>query len=287
MALVLADRVQETTTTTGTGTVTLLGAVTGFQSFAAIGNANTTYYTIAGQTGSEWEVGLGTYTSSGTTLSRTTVLGSSNAGSLVTFSAGTKNVFVTYPASQATLLTGTQTLTNKTLGSGLVGGASLITSGTVQTPASGTSVDFTSIPSWVKRITLNMASIGTNGTSGNLTLYLGTGATPTYTTSGYTGTSTTIRGSANTPTTADLNTGFQVSRLLAAGNITSGMYIITLMDAATNKWVCSMQAVRTDEPTVVLIAGFIALSATLTAVRFTTTTGVNSFTTGSVNILYE
>jgi len=115
MALVLADRVQETTTTTGTGTVTLLGAVTGFQSFAAVGNANTTYYTIAGQTGSEWEVGIGTYTSSGTTLSRTTVLGSSNAGSLVNFSAGTKNVFVTYPASQASLLDGTQTFTNKTL----------------------------------------------------------------------------------------------------------------------------------------------------------------------------
>jgi hypothetical protein len=107
MALVLADRVQETTTTTGTGTVTLLGAVQGFQSFSAVGNANTTYYTIAGQGTSEWEVGLGTYTSSGTTLSRTTVLGSSNSGSLVNFSAGTKNVFVTYPAGRAIELDGT------------------------------------------------------------------------------------------------------------------------------------------------------------------------------------
>jgi len=98
MALVVADRVQETTTTTGTGTVTLAGAVTGFQSFAAVGNGNSTYYTIAGQTGSEWEVGLGIYTSSGTTLSRSTVLSSSNSGALVNFSAGTKNVFVTYPA---------------------------------------------------------------------------------------------------------------------------------------------------------------------------------------------
>jgi hypothetical protein len=98
MGLVLADRVKETTTTTGTGTVTLLGASTGFQSFSAIGNGNTTYYTIAGQTGSEWEVGIGTYTSSGTTLARTTVLASSNSGSLVSFSAGTKDVFVTQPA---------------------------------------------------------------------------------------------------------------------------------------------------------------------------------------------
>lgn len=101
MALVLADRVQETTTTTGTGTVTLAGAVTGYQTFAAVGDGNSTYYTIAGQSGSEWEVGIGTYTASGTTLSRTTVISSSNSGSLVTFSAGTKNVFVTYPAARA------------------------------------------------------------------------------------------------------------------------------------------------------------------------------------------
>ena len=98
MAFVLADRVKETTTTTGTGTVTLAGASTGFQSFSAIGNGNNTYYTIAGQGTAEWEVGIGTYTSSGTTLSRDTVLSSSNSGSKVNFSAGTKDVFVTYPA---------------------------------------------------------------------------------------------------------------------------------------------------------------------------------------------
>jgi hypothetical protein len=103
MALVLADRVKETTTTTGTGTVTLLGASTGFQSFAVVGNGNTTYYTIAGQTGSEWEVGIGTYTASGTTLARTTVLSSSNSGSAVNFSAGTKDVFVTYPSERAVI----------------------------------------------------------------------------------------------------------------------------------------------------------------------------------------
>jgi hypothetical protein len=99
MALIVKDRVQETTTTTGTGTVTLAGAVTGFQSFSVIGNANTTYYAIAA--GSEFEVGIGTYTLSGTTLSRTTVLESSNAGALVNFSAGTKSVFCTYPAEKA------------------------------------------------------------------------------------------------------------------------------------------------------------------------------------------
>jgi len=101
MALVLADRVKDTTTTSSTGTVTLSGTPpTGYQGFTAIGNGNTTYYTIAHQTANEWEVGIGTYTSSGTTLSRDTVLASSNSGSLVNFSAGTKDVFVTYPAER-------------------------------------------------------------------------------------------------------------------------------------------------------------------------------------------
>jgi hypothetical protein len=99
MALVLANRVQETSTTTGTGTLTLAGAVTGFQSFAAIGNTNTCYYTITSAAGA-WEVGIGTYTTAGTTLSRTTVLASSNAGSLVSFT-GTLNVFCDYPAERA------------------------------------------------------------------------------------------------------------------------------------------------------------------------------------------
>lgn len=101
MALVLKDRVKETTTTTGTGTVTLLGAVTDYQSFAAIGDGNTTYYCIAGQGSNEWEVGIGTYTSSGTTLSRDTILASSNGGSAVNFSAGAKDVFCTYPAGKS------------------------------------------------------------------------------------------------------------------------------------------------------------------------------------------
>jgi hypothetical protein len=98
MALVLKDRVKETTTSTGTGTITLAGAVVGYQSFSAIGNSNTTYYTIQDTAAGTWEVGIGTYTASGTTLARTTVLSSSNAGSLVNFGAGTKDVFVTYPS---------------------------------------------------------------------------------------------------------------------------------------------------------------------------------------------
>jgi hypothetical protein len=98
MALVVKDRVKSSTTTTGTGTITLGAAAAGFQAFSVIGDGNTTYYTIVDTTNNTWEVGIGTYTASGTTLSRDTVLDSSNAGSLVNFAAGSKDVFVTYPA---------------------------------------------------------------------------------------------------------------------------------------------------------------------------------------------
>jgi len=104
MAFVVKDRVKETTTTTGTGTITLAGASTGFQSFSVIGDGNSTYYTITD--GTDWEVGIGTYTSSGTTLSRDTVLESSNSGSLVPFSAGSKDVFCTYPAERSVMAIG-------------------------------------------------------------------------------------------------------------------------------------------------------------------------------------
>jgi hypothetical protein len=104
MPLVLADRVQETTTTVGTGTLNLSGAVTGFQTFVAgIGTGNTTLYCI--EDGTDWEVGLGTVTDgSPDTLSRTTILASSNGGSAVNFGAGTKNVFCTLPASRMFLV---------------------------------------------------------------------------------------------------------------------------------------------------------------------------------------
>lgn len=105
MSLVLKDRVLETATSPGTGTVALLGASTGYQSFAnAIGNANTTYYTIATVGGDGWEVGIGTYYSGNNSVVRNTVLASSNAGNLVNFSSGTQSVFVTYPSEEAVYL---------------------------------------------------------------------------------------------------------------------------------------------------------------------------------------
>ena len=117
MALVLNDRVKETTTTTGTGTLTLGGAVTGFETFAAgIGNSNTTYYAVTLPGTAEFEVGLGTLSSDSSTIARTTIISSSNSDSAVNFSAGTKTIFCTIPASKSVFLDASG---NATLGADL------------------------------------------------------------------------------------------------------------------------------------------------------------------------
>jgi hypothetical protein len=137
MALVLKDRVKETSTTAGTGTLTLDGAVTGFQSFAAVGNGNTTYYAIADNATGAWEVGIGTYTSSGTTLSRTTVLSSSNGGSLVSFTSNPKDVFVTYPSEKSVYEDAAGVVVQTSFGA-ITATSAALTTGTVSTtPSSG------------------------------------------------------------------------------------------------------------------------------------------------------
>ena len=125
MALVVADRVQETTTTTGTGTYTLAGAKDGFQSFAAVGNSNTTYYACTD--GTDYEVGIGTYTASGTTLARTTIIESSNSDAAVNWGAGEKDIFVTLPASKAVVLdaSGNATFSGTISATGQISGGSL------------------------------------------------------------------------------------------------------------------------------------------------------------------
>jgi hypothetical protein len=104
MALIVKDRVKESSTTTGTADFTLGGAASGFQTFAVIGDSNTTYYAAVDQANGTWEVGIGTYSNTGPTLTRDTVLESSNAGSKVSFAAGTKEVFCTYPAERSVYL---------------------------------------------------------------------------------------------------------------------------------------------------------------------------------------
>ncbi len=111
MALVVADRVKETTTTTGTGTITLAGAEPNFITFtSALSDGDTTYYAIVDDANSDFEVGLGTFTASGTTLARTTVLASSNSGSAVDLQSGTKEVFINYPADKSVYLDGSDQL---------------------------------------------------------------------------------------------------------------------------------------------------------------------------------
>lgn len=133
MPFIIADRVRETSTTVGTGSIALDGAVTGYQSFdAVLDTADTTYYTIADQGGANWEVGIGTFTSP-STLARTTILSSSNGGSIVNFGAGTKDVFISLPASRTvqSVSAGTTGLTPSTdsFGAVTLGGTLAVTNG--------------------------------------------------------------------------------------------------------------------------------------------------------------
>ena len=139
MALVINDRVKETSTTTGTGTIDLAGAETGYEGFVAgVGNGNTTYYAIELNSANEWEVGIGTVTDAAPdTLSRDTIISSSNGDAAVNFSAGTKNVFCTLPAKKTIspvmdattfVVTHASTLSeDQTLASGVLAGPVTIT----------------------------------------------------------------------------------------------------------------------------------------------------------------
>lgn len=143
MALTVKDRVKESSTTTGTSDFVLGGAAAGFQTFAVIGNTNTTYYAAVDQATGDWEVGIGTYSSTGPTLTRDTVFESSNSGSKVNFAAGSKDVFCTYPAERAVYLSAAglavDVLDIGTLGAGTANiSTANITAGTVTTtPTTG------------------------------------------------------------------------------------------------------------------------------------------------------
>jgi len=210
MPLVLADRVRETTTTTGTGTISLAGPVSGFQGFStAIGNANTTYYTIVDAATGAWEVGLGTYTASGSTLARTTVLSSSNSDALVPFAAGTKDVFVTQPAERAVYVLGA--------GTGLAAGAAAFTANGVpyadstSTLATSSNLTFNGTTLTANALTTT-STVTINGGTANGVAYLnGSKVLTTGSALTFDGSQLDIpAGSASTPslsTIADPNTG--------------------------------------------------------------------------------
>lgn len=139
MALIVADRVQETTTTTSTGTYTLAGAKDGFQSFAAVGDGNTTYYACTD--GTDYEIGLGTYTASGTTLARTTIIESSNSDTAVSWGSGDKDIFVTLPSSKAIVLDATGTVTKIKSDANHVGGSYVLKCSTTDATATVLTLD--------------------------------------------------------------------------------------------------------------------------------------------------
>ena len=325
MAFVTADRVRDTSTTAGSGSFSVSGtAPTGYRTFSAVLSVSDTfYYSIQHQTLNEWEVGLGTY-SSANTFSRTTIYSSSNAGSAVTFSAGTKDVFITMAASRSPQLNasgnvtalGTPTsvnLTNATnlpLASGVSGtlptangglGASLspttagnvlftadgsvwsstqkIVRGTAVTLTTQTAVDFTSVPSWVKRITLTFQGISLSGTS-NFLIRLGTGGTPT--TSGYVSGSSSMGAAVSSITSS---TGFAMQAGSTAALSISGS--VAFVNLSSNIWTASGTGGYAGITGTITVGGNISLGGTLDMVRLTTINGTDTMDAGSVNILYE
>ena len=180
MALVIKDRVKETTTTTGTGTYTLAGAVSGFETFTAnLSNSDTTYYVCTDNT--DFEVGLGTFTSSGTTLSRDTILASSNSNNEVNWSSGTRSIFMTYPADKAVFKDASNNI-NGTFVGNITGNVTGNTSGTAATVTSAAQTNITSLGTLTALTVDDVAIDGkvvtlTGSTSDTATLTAGTNGT--------------------------------------------------------------------------------------------------------------
>jgi hypothetical protein len=205
-----ADRVKESSTTTGTGTLTLDGAATGFQTFSgAFGNSVSVYYVIAG--GSQWEVGIGT-TGAGT-LSRDTVLQSSNADALVDLAAGTKDVFCSYVADRAVTTVDAATLTNKAVSGQVIEKATVsatAATGTINYNVSTQAVLFytsNATGNWTLNLrgssTVSMNTLLAVGDSITLTFLVQQGTTPYYPTAHQIdGTSATVRWQGGTAPTA-------------------------------------------------------------------------------------
>ena len=249
MSFVIKNRVQETTVTTGTGTVTLLGATQQHQAFSAIGNANTTCYLILSGNGVDWEVGIGTYTLSGTTLSRTTILESSNSGSAVSL-VGTSLVTCTNPAQQASAnglfdqMFGTTTgfVPTKQAGgtwAGAVpgggGGGSLVLIST-QTASSSAALTWTGLGSTYETYLLVLKQL-VPVTDGSLFLIqIGEGAGPTWKTTGYASAAgdknSTNGANSTTNTTGIVLSSLGVSNVAANGGANASIWCCNVTAAA-------------------------------------------------------
>jgi len=195
------------------------------------------------------------------------------------------NFTLTIPQATTTIVgtDATQTLTNKTLGSGLVMGASAITSGTAQATTSGTSIDFTGIPSWVKRVTVMFNGVSTNGTSAMLVQLGDSGGVET---TGYLSMSGARDISGGVLGASAITTGFVTQYIGAATSIFNGKF--TLNNLSGNAWVGDgVGNNNTATAYVYFYSGSKTLSDTLDRVRITTVNGTDTFDAGSINILYE
>jgi hypothetical protein len=238
--------------------------------FSSFSVASTVSSFSAGTTGLTPNTG----TTGNVTLGGT--LAVANGGTGVTTSTGSGSV----------VLGTSPTLTSPTITGAVVSSmnSSVITSGTAVASTSGTVIQFTGIPSWVKRITVMFVGVSVSG-SDNPIIQLGTGGTPTYVTTGYAGSASRIATSSAGSTS--LTTGFKIKDSNANTSVFSGNFYLNLQSAATNTWTQNSMVGHSNDSTTYYCAGSLALSGTLTALRITTSTGTDTFDAGSINILYE
>ena len=214
--------------------------------------------------------------------------GASGTGSVTLLAPNTNSTQVlTLPDATDTVaaLAATQTFTNKTYTnptfSGTASGTVLV-SGTAVASTSGTSIDFTSIPSWVKRITVMFSAVSTNGSS-PVQIQLGTSSGAT--TSGYLGSGTSVSSSVAAATST---AGFKLNGgTTGASEVINGLVTISLLNNATNTWSAFGGVGRSDAGQIYYCAGSVPLAAVLDRVRITTVNGTDTFDAGSINILYE
>jgi hypothetical protein len=355
MAFVIADRVAETTTTTGTGTLNLAGPVTGFQSFVSgVGDTNTTYYVMTDNT--DWEVGIGTVSAgSPDTLSRDTILQSTNSDAAVNWGAGTKDVFLSVPAGHFVannldntftgnntftgdntfagdnIFTGGLTKSNDTFITGrnaandadidiikvnagddieiggnmsgasthklinmadptsaqdyatkayVDGNSASLTLGTSVATTSGTSIDFTSIPSGVKIVIISFSGVRLNSTDDILIQLGDSGGVET---TGYQSTSTLTSTGVNTISSTS---GIVLNTAGATGFTFHGSIILSLLDATTNTWCANASLGREGGASACFGGGSKSLSGELTTIRLTSSAGTNTYNGGIANILW-
>lgn len=280
----LFNRAKMSTATTGTGTITLGSAVSGFDSFANAGVASGNQVSYLIEDGVNWEYGTGTYTSAGTTLTRT-VIRSSSGTSAISLS-GSAQVSLTALKQDLVTLDGAQTLTGKTISSAVSvattdGTLYPLLMGTTVTPGAVAQVDFNDLPSWVDRITINFLGLSINGGDA-VTVRLGTGTSgsPNFVATGYVSTGLVVGGAS--AATANSTTAFYI-RSVTNANTLSGQMVLTNMGGGN--WISSHVG-KVSTSLLVTGGGDLTGIGTVTQVRVLTSAGAN-FDAGSINILYE